>query len=523
MVISLTKEEELPDELSPKDLERWFSAFPSSVLPVSRGVEEDKADFQLAKHLCPQLYVDPRIFAMERAVLAWNLNVRGIRRNALSALLQIFHRRALEKTTDAIFNMFSLNRCRTSENPEGFTEQDAGAELWLLNHLKLIEELAKPDNLRRKYADGQKPHEFIIPENYLKERFSDSTETALRIKLLEELTEYFSKIRPSDSSIKEHISELFEAAFPSGCPTCVIKYNVVHHPIVTNLICVQYFFYWPIQIWPHHFFDYEPIYVYAKKDGEKATIIAASINSLSIKVAIQKMLFSFFRKRPGHIIRLFFNILGNQRRFIGSSKSEHGDMPYLNLSNMVRFDRLADAMMHAYSGKYIYEKGYEIQKRDIFDNLGQENEDHIALCIPNFLGKPLLWHSFDLLHSRMVDKKDWLLKCPLLPLGSHDLLHIEWDTYDPFKAPFLYPIVGRKNPLMHLPFDFTDLCEEKRVNVQSEWYNFCENEWEKQFGGRSFIYRMGKLIELLYNLQKKRVPDKLWLSIKKWQDYRDKR
>lgn len=251
--------------------------------------------------------------------------------------------------------------------------------------------------------------------------------------------------------------------------TCVIKFNVIHHQNDPNLVCVQYFFYWSIQIFPHHFFDYEPIYVYAYLHNNKSDILSVSFNSVPVNKVNLGSFLSQFGKRPGHLIRLFFNDNKAQWSFNDDSKGEgNSETLYFRFED---YNEFADFMTLAYSGQYVYEK---IPKNCLENNLSKitNEEGRIILCIPKKVGFPVL-HAFGVCSQELVSQKDLILNCDLIPLSSWDLLHIEWNIDRPFQAPFLYPVVGKKNPLMHLPFDFYDFSD---INQRS-WQRFCRQPW----------------------------------------------
>ncbi len=135
-----------------------------------------------------------------------------------------------------------------------------------------------------------------------------------------------------------------------------------------------------------------------------------------------------------------------------------------------------------------------------------------------------MWHAFDQCTPDILQKKDWIVNLKLLPLDHRDMLHIEWNVNQPFQAPFLYPLVGGKNPLMHYPLDALDLVKPF-FQTPTNWRRFCDNEWG--YSPRLFhpgwinLYRVGKLIEFLCVQQGKdqEIVKDLW---KKIEDYYNK-
>jgi hypothetical protein len=447
--------------------------------------------FSLAKSLCPQLYVDPKIFAIERAIIARNLKINGIRCNPLIWLREIFRRRNIEAMANALLSFYFFYDSKIVSFPEKIRKPDFGVGLWILTH---ADEILAKFNL------------FLS---------TDEVED-----LLEEMKNQLLKIKPSRKKMRKLIKDYFLEAFPEHplTNTCAIKYNVVKHHDHPSLFCIEYFFFWPIQVWPHHIFDYEPVYVYAYNTKPNPTIIAVSYNSVSDRKALIKTFLSLFRKRPGHNLKIFFNPRS-------SRNSSWATSPEKEKWFFERYNQFGKYMTEAYSGQYVYESN--INKID--NNLSKVLENgRVTLCIPNVLGIPLLWHAFDTISKETKAKKQ-KLDCLLMPLEGHDLLHIEWNIKDPFQVPFLYPLLGNKDyNYMHLPVDMIDIIEGKHTPGQigypyydtERWHRFCDkphnydlnpgNSWDEI----NYIYRLRKLIELLFYLQKKEFPRDLQRRIK---------
>jgi len=537
-----------------KDGGRWVRAFlvPNPVFDTtnkSQTYEEFCAfceeqrkkgdeDFDLAKQKCPRLYVDPKLFALERAVLARNLGIDGIPTSGIIGYREGLRSRDYERSVEAIFSLFWLSYSgidekggllARSKNYAG--RDDKGAYLWLLSHLQQI--LKKINDERKGLEKSQQDSCWRNVD-------------AKRLNLLRYMGDKLSELDTTELTIREYVKSLFLEIFPTECsPTCVVKYNVLRHSKDDNLRCIQYFFYWPIQILPHHFFDYEPVYVYVYKlkDGRYTTLLVL-FNGVPSVWATLKTLLSFFRKRPGHLIRMFFNrsidfFAGKSLEYLDreipfwnledpkecddywamrqanpEEFEDHGaEAPYFSFDDYYELGRF---MTKAYSGQYVYEK-----KPRVFGECAVrrliDGDRYLALCIPKVLGFPVWWHAFDKCSPEIMAKKDWVVNCDLIPLDHRDLLHIEWNIYQPFQAPFLYPLIGGKDPLMHYPLDALDLARfYSRVRI---WREFRDDQWDER--ARKYevselvnIYRLGKLIEFLCVQQGKNQEIKnLWKEI----------
>jgi hypothetical protein len=500
-----------------EDLDKWRLSFyyidhPSLLFSQRRTAEDE--DFILASKYCPRLYVDPKLFAKERGVLARNLGVDGIALSGLTGLREVFRFRDFNTTADSIFHLFPLQlyiynfdkKLRAILTKESSRQDVTGANLWLLCRFKQILERVKSER-------------YWLESNRHDNRWRPMD--TLRLNLLKGMETFCDDI--SDSFVRNCIQTLFMEIFPNkSSPTCIIKFNVLHHPKDPNLLCIQYFFYWPIQIWPHHIFDYEPVYVYLYKIGENVDpqLLAVAYNSVGNKWATRKVILSLFRKYPGHLIRIFFNY-DFEKKNEDFLDQPWGTNPLVFAHD--EFNHLASFMTKAYGGKYVYEELPEDKEKSHIKRL-LDKDGRIALCIPKTMGTPIYWHSFDLCSSDVLSQEEWRLNTDLFPLNCHDLLHIEWNINSPFRAPFLYPVVGGTNPRMHAPFDFRDLmvheCHGPDILVGA-WQDFCDHEWDFPGDERTAIYRLGRLIELLYTEQhrgkQKEDPDftnTLWRKIK---------
>ncbi|UCG68188.1 MAG: hypothetical protein JSV09_10220, partial [Thermoplasmata archaeon] len=238
--------------------------------------------------------------------------------------------------------------------------------------------------------------------------------------------------RTTSNRINSYMEALFTHILPESEPTFQIKFRVIRSENNPMIYCIQYFAYWPIQLFPYHVFDYEPVYVFVNKisaDHYEPILITYNANQ-----GLEKSLFSIFKgKRPGHKIRTYIN----------------WDIEHIPIMPN-QYNPMADYMTKAYGGEYLYEKmiGYQKTHTDYLFDENQNLSFHIDTK----------WHAYE---SHLdSDKKDQYWPCKLVPLKTQDLFHIEWDIRNPFQAPFLYPIVGKKkNQLMHLPFTISTIIE----------------------------------------------------------------
>jgi len=357
--------------------ERWEKAFPLAGFgPVLQKPSE--IDIQLAQTFCPQLYINKKIISDEREYLSRNLEN--------------------EKVDEALF-LFSLGY---------FPEELTSGEL------RIVAPILK----------GIVPFLDSSPDDHFR---TEKTRKRLKVE--------YQKI--SKEKIKDYAQELFEKIIPKGAPTCVIKYRVVRSETDPNILCIQYFTYWPIQLFPLHFFDYEPVYVfvrYRSEGGYEPLLITYNANPGTPEQLIKPLL---FRKRPGHVIRTFINW--------EPSLWDHE----ISVSFPNDYNRMADYMTEAYGGEYLYER---------VNGFWDSHTDRIIRPTR----RPMLqvrtkWHAYESCPPE-IRKSMKPIECKLHPLKTLDLMHIEWDVRNPFQAPFLYPIVGKKkDPLMHLPFEISAL------------------------------------------------------------------
>lgn len=473
----------------------WENVFP--IFPFGNEVHPEiaKNNFELAEKFCPRIYVDSKLFNAERKALARNLQIKKQLPRNLTEFLENIYPINFNDIVDAIFNMFSFdidfeniekesNKLSTNKKNSIQTKN-----LWLLSRYQQI--IQQVIALRESLLKNRQDPRWKNRDN-------------LRLDLVKEMESIFSRMKPTKSLMKDYVTSIFQELFPNeSSPTCVIKYNVVTHKQNPNLICIQYFFYWPIQTVPHHFFDYEPVYVYINKQECNAEYLAVSFNSVQKMHRSWKTFFNQILKRPGHTIRLFFQ----------------------DTSLYSQYNETADRMTKVYSGQYMYEKEEFDPRNSIYDSFNGinsllEEDGHIALCVSNS------WHSFDVCSADSINNKILSLDCAMVPLNCYDLLHIEWNVEYPFQAPFLYPTVGGKCPYMHLPIDLTDLMDFKTYSVDPKnpyrdpqtWQFFCDLQWDYMVSDQTIIYRFGKLIELLYYFKDKdsKILTNMWKKIDKY-------
>jgi hypothetical protein len=437
------KKREYNEDNDTKMLKLWRRAFPlMDYWPVLNEPSLD--DKRLAEKYRPILYANPKLIANERAVLAYHLGIKEISLPLYSAFRERIRHRNFLHAAEALFLLCSgrFPKIITDSFPklskEGYKPQKlsynlAGAELWLLSQLQSFMKAVEQKHIRIIRKPG----------------------------VLKELTTLLSEVKKVHNVLNDWIRELFLKILPEETsPTCVIKYHVLHHPRDPNLCCIQYFAYWPIQTIPHHFFDYEPVYVFVRKT-EKYTSEPLLIvyNATPIFKDNLKAFLSFFRKRPGHRIRTFFN-------YGTPSATQNDTLTKLDSKNETRFlhaplvigewpeyyNHLADYMTEAYAGKYIYEK-FAVSDRPKDSHINQiiKEEPHPVFYVPMLSGVQGSWHAYDLCPETVFEKTDWRIHCELHPLVCDDLNHIEWNIQNPFQVPFLYPMVGGKNPRLHYP------------------------------------------------------------------------
>lgn len=212
----------------------------------------------------------------------------------------------------------------------------------------------------------------------------------------------------------------------------------------------------------------------------------------------------------------FADIFIRLKKVTGDFSSWHKDR---NRSfDINEYYELGKFMEKAYSGQYKYEEKpvhfNEFMVRRLIDE-----DRYLSLCVPKVLGFPLMWHTFDQCSSDTLSKKEWITNCELVPLNPRDMLHIEWNIREPFQAPFLYPLVGGKNPLMHYPIDALDLVIPHFSNPWL-WKRFRDDKWDSKFFSpvTANDYRLGKLIEFLC-VRKNRNPETvkdLWKKIEEY-------
>lgn len=441
----------LEDYINELDKPRWEKAFPMAgfepgLIPPQNEEERHK-HYKLAKQFCPLIYADRSLIEKEHRYLSKNLGK--------------------EKIREAIFN-YGVGR---------FPTDLIAAKLHLISPiLKGISGLPEP----------KRKNELSVPEEY-KELINTE------LKNIEK------------DILKNHIEELFSSLFSCkewgskshrvNVRTCVMKYRVVSDPR-TNVYCIQYFAFWPIQMLPFHVFDYEPVYVYVHKmNGKKEGTFEPLLVTFnadpgpwwkSIRPLIR-------RKRPGHVIRTFIN---------------RGSKILLIRPN--DFNMMADYMRKAYGGQYYYEPIIDGDTSGL-EHISNE-EGKLCFYVPRS------WHAFDYC-SKTIRDNNTPMPVELHPLKTRDLLHIDWAVRDPFKAPFLYPTVGEKNPMMHFPFDVTTFCDE---DSHDQWRNYAAQHLPFDYFSRNVahihLYRGAWLLEFLLKLQGKKRSKDLWISVEEHED-----
>ncbi len=123
-----------------KNQTRWNKAFPSphhELNPQQSDYTKQSDDFDLAYQKLPRLYVDPKIFALERAILARNLGIKEIPSGLFAQLMKVLVARKPKRTLEAIFNFFSLSlygiNSKDNSRWTSRNRDDKGAYLWLLS------------------------------------------------------------------------------------------------------------------------------------------------------------------------------------------------------------------------------------------------------------------------------------------------------------------------------------------------------------------------------------------------------
>ena len=408
---------------SGNNIHRWKKAFPlSDFKPALKPPTE--AERRLAQQFCPALYTDIAFIKEEQADIARHLGLGGETSGFLASLKDRVRRRDFAGMADTLF-LFCLGE---------FPTNLAGAKLAVL---------------------GVELPESEIPWDKEMHGVLDEIRTRLR-------SEY-------DAQSHEYIQQLYHAIFPSeDTPTCVIKYRVSQDPADSDVYAIQYFAYWPVQLFPRHLYDYEPVTVIVRKEGKSFEPLLIAFNA---DYGAQPLLRG---KRPGHIIRTFFN----------------WDSQDLQISPS-DFNPMADYMTTAYGGSYYYQEIPDDHRVSHINNL-QSGGSAIALYVPK------KWHSYDLCTPEVL-RTQTALPCKLHPLKTQDLLHIEWNVLDPFQAPFLYPNIGKKNALMHFPLNAATLWQPETYR---RWSDYALVEFHIKHGRPSqtvsnmYAYQVGLFIDL---------------------------
>ena len=278
---------------------------------------------------------------------------------------------------------------------------------------------------------------------------------------------------------KEVILELFDiilefnAKEPS--PTCVVKYHIVTHPLDRNIFCIMYFTYWPVQLFPAHMFDYEPIYVFVRMQSTQEFEPLLVTFNADPGTLFGRILPLRRGKRPGHIIQTYFDWESDKIQ-IGATE----------------FNPMADYMTNAFGGEYLYK---QVPK--------EKNLSHVSRLIgPDGRWPSLLisnkWHAYQPISDQIPEKYE-LVECEPFPLKAQDLFHIEWDIRNPFQVPFLYPTVGGKNPLMHMPLDLLMLYDNSSFK---NWMNFAIHTFDEPSKGNLNIWKKHLIPEEIAEISK---------------------
>lgn len=418
-------------------LKRWKKAFPlGGFKPALRAPTPD--EHRLAQHFCPTLYADPNLIRDEQKDLAKNLGLGGTPTGLLASIKDRIQSRDFAGIADTLF-LFCLG-----EFPDNLT----GAKLAVL---------------------GVDLPQSEIPWDKEMHRVLNQIRNRLRADYTQEFQDY--------------VQTLFQTIFPSEeTPTCIIKYRVSRDPADSNVYCIQYFAYWPIQLLPRHLYDYEPVYVIVRKKGKDFEPLIITFNA---DYGAQPLLKG---KRPGHIIRSFLNWDSKDLQITPED-----------------FNPMADYMTKAYGGSYHYQEVPSDRRVSHTANL-QSADGPIALHVPK------KWHSYEL-STAEIRRDIPALPCKLHPLKTQDLLHIEWNVKNPFQAPFLYPNVGKKNALMHFPLDAATLWQNETYR---RWSDYALVEFHIKHGRPSqtvsnlYAYQVGLFIDLFSEISGESMGLSMW-------------
>ncbi|MFW9984007.1 MAG: hypothetical protein ACFFCB_04680 [Candidatus Odinarchaeota archaeon] len=425
--------------MKPKEkvINRWKKAFPLADFQPALEAPNQEAE-KLAQQFCPTLYSDLSLIKAEQADLAKNVGVGEETRGFLASLRDRVSSRDFAGAVDSLF-LFCLG-----EFPTDLT----GAKLAIL---------------------GVDLPESEIPWDKEMHR------------VLNEIRDRLHSEYSGDS--REYIRSLFKTIFPfDETPTCVMKYRVSKDPADNSIYCIQYFAYWPIQLFPRHLYDYEPIYVIVRKEGKEFHPLVIIFNADSGAQPLLK------GKRPGHMIRTFLN----------------WDSKDLQITPD-QFNPMADYMTEAFGGSYYYQEIPENRQVSHIEKL-QCGDHLIGLHVPT------RWHAYELCTPE-VRRDKTPLHCKLHPLKTQDLLHIEWNVRNPFQAPFLYPNIGKKNALMHFPLDAATIWQNKTYR---RWSDYAMVEYHIKQGRPSqtvsnmYAYQVGLFIDLFSEISGEGMGLSMW-------------
>ncbi len=418
-------------------INRWKKAFPLAGFEPALSPSKEE-DYRLAQKFCPTLYVDQALFKEEQADMAKNLGLAESPTGLFASIKDRIRGRDFAGIADTLF-LFCLG-----EFPDNLT----GAKLAVLGV-----------DLPKSEIPWDKEMHRVLHQ--------------IRDRLQSQHSQQF----------QDYVRTLFQVIFPSeNSPTCVMKYRVSRDPADQNVYCIQYFAYWPVQLLPRHLYDYEPIYVIVRKEGKLFEPLIIAFNADYGAKPLLK------GKRPGHIIRTFFNWDSKDLQITPED-----------------FNPMADYMTKAYGGSYHYHEIPSERRVSHLDNL-QSADGPIALYVPK------KWHSYDL-STAEIRRDKIAIHCKLHPLKSQDLLHIEWNVGNPFQAPFLYPNVGKKNALMHFPLDAATLWKPE---IYQRWSDYALVEFHIKHGRPSqtvsnmYAYQVGLFIDLFSEISGESMGLSMW-------------
>lgn len=418
-------------------ISRWKKAFPlAGFAPVLKKPSDEEV--RIAEQFKPILFADPAIIEEEKTDLSHNLGLTEKSSSRLGGLLKKVRGSNFAAAADALF-LF-----RAGKFPRDLT----GAKMGVLG--------------------------VDLPESELpwdKEMHG----------VLEQIRERLRKDYAAE--YQAFVKELYYRMFPSPeTSTCVVKYRVLRDRANSDICCIQYFAYWPIQLLPRHWYDYEPVYVYVRKEGKEYIPLFVVFNA---EYGVQPL---FSGKRPGHTIRTFINWDSKDLQITPED-----------------FNPMAQYMTQAFGGSYHY-RPISSEKRSSHISTLYSRENKIALSVTT------KWHSYEVCDSKLLHEKEPLI-CELQPLKTQDLLHIEWEIRQPFQAPFLYPTVGKKNALMHFPLNVSTLWQGETYR---RWSDYALVEFHikhmrpSQTVSNMYAYQVGLFIDIFAEISGESMGLSMW-------------